>query len=95
MRTVMETEAIWAICVYRWGQHLEQEANGFVRRFFKFPYQWISKWVGIITGIHLFPETTIGPGFYIGHYGGIWISPLATLGANCNVGPNVVIGVAG
>jgi serine O-acetyltransferase len=95
MRTVMETEAIWAICVYRWGQHLEQEANGFVRLLFKFPYQFISKWVGIVTGIHLFPETTIGPGFYIGHYGGIWISPLATLGANCNVGPNVVIGVAG
>lgn len=95
MRTVMDTEAIWAISVFRWGQHLEQEASAFTRMLFKFPYQWASKWVGLKVGIHLFPETQIGPGFYIGHYGGIWISPLATLGTNCNVGPGVVIGVAG
>lgn len=95
MRTVMETEAIWAIAVFRWGQHLREEANALVRALFKFPYHYTAKLVGMMTGIHLFPETTIGPGFYIGHYGGIWISPLATLGANCNVGPNVVIGVAG
>ena len=95
MRTVMETEAIWAIWTFRFGQYLHSEANGLTRLFFKFPYQWFSQWVGRTTGIHLFPESSIGPGFYIGHYGGIWISPLATLGANCNVGPNVVIGVAG
>ncbi len=95
MRTVMETEAIWAISVFRWGQYLQREASGFTRLLFKFPYQWAEKWIGLRVGIHIFPDAQIGPGFYIGHYGGIWISPLATLGANCNVGPGVVIGVAG
>ena len=94
-RTVMETEAIWAIAVYRWGHYLHYDASRFTRLVFKFPYHYISKLVGMMVGIHLFAETKIGPGFYIGHYGGIWISPLATLGANCNIGPNVVIGVAG
>jgi serine O-acetyltransferase len=95
MRTVMECEAIWAISVYRFGQYLHDEAGTFTRLLFKIPYQWGEKWIGLTVGIHLFPETPIGPGFYIGHYGGIWISPLARLGANCNVGPNVIIGVAG
>lgn len=95
VRTIMETEAIWAIWVFRFGQYLQHEANGLTRLLFKFPYQWVSKWVGQVTGIHLFPETPIGPGFYIGHYGGIWISPIAALGENCNVSQGVVIGVAG
>jgi serine O-acetyltransferase len=91
----MDTEAIWAIAVFRFGQYLYHDANRFTRLLFKFPYLWSSKLVGLMVGIHLFPEASIGPGLYIGHYGGIWISPLATLGANCNIGPGVVIGVAG
>jgi serine O-acetyltransferase len=94
-RTVVETEAIWAIAVYRWGRHLHYDANALTRALFRLPHYYLTKLVGMMTGIHLFHETTIGPGFYIGHYGGIWISPLATFGANCNVGPNVVVGVAG
>jgi len=95
MRTVLETEAIWAIAVFRFGQFVYHDANGLTRILLKPFYEWASKWMGLVVGIHLFPDTTVGPGFYIGHYGGIWISPLATLGANCNIGPGVVIGVAG
>ena len=94
-RTVLETEAIWAIAVFRFGQYVYHDANRFARFFLKPLYEFSAKMVGLAVGIHLFPDATIGPGFYIGHYGGIWISPLATLGANCNVGPGVVIGVAG
>ena len=95
MRTVLETEAIWAIAVFRFGQFVYHDANRLTRILLKPFYEWAAKWVGLVVGIHLFPDTTVGPGFYIGHYGGIWISPLATLGANCNIGPGVVIGVAG
>lgn len=94
-RTVLETEAIWAIAVFRFGQYVYHDANPFTRILLKPFYEWIAKMIGLAVGIHLFPDTSIGPGFYIGHYGGIWISPLATIGANCNVGPGVVIGVAG
>jgi len=95
LRTVLESEAIWAISVYRFGQYLYHDAGRFPRLLFKLPYLWTAKLIGLVVGIHLFPETPIGPGFYIGHYGGIWISPLATLGANCSISQGVVIGVAG
>lgn len=34
----------------------------------------------------------IAPGFYIGHFGGIVISPKAKIGKNCNISQNVTIG---
>ncbi len=43
-------------------------------------------------GISIPYDTKIGPGLYIGHYGGIVIHPEARLGANCNVNHGVTIG---
>ena len=44
------------------------------------------------TMIQISPETNIGKGFYIGHYGSIIINPKAVLGMNCNVAVGVTIG---
>jgi serine O-acetyltransferase len=38
--------------------------------------------------------TTIGPGFYIGHFGTIVINGEAVIGKNCNIGHSVTIGQA-
>ncbi|HTR99460.1 MAG TPA: serine acetyltransferase [Bacteroidota bacterium] len=46
-------------------------------------------------GIQIQRRVNIGGGFYIGHYGGIFISDLATIGENCNISQDVTIGVAG
>lgn len=43
-------------------------------------------------GLDISPSTAIGPGFYIGHFGGIVISPFAILGKNVNVAKGAVIG---
>lgn len=43
-------------------------------------------------GFEMSPQTVIGPGLYIGHFGGIVISPHATLGANVNIAQGVTIG---
>ena len=43
-------------------------------------------------GISLEPETHIGSGIYIGHFGGIVVSPDATIGDNCNLSQGVTIG---
>lgn len=94
-RIILKTEAIWAIWNFRFGQYLYQEAGPLTRVFFKIPYILSAKILGWMVGIHLSPQTRIGPGFYIGHYGNIWITHLATLGANCSVGQGVIIGVAG
>lgn len=37
-------------------------------------------------------ETNIGPGFYVGHFGGVVISGKAIIGKNCNISHGVTIG---
>jgi serine O-acetyltransferase len=43
-------------------------------------------------GFDISPTTAIGPGLYIGHFGGVVISPYATLGSNINIAQGVTIG---
>ncbi|HTD99696.1 MAG TPA: hypothetical protein VK668_10425 [Mucilaginibacter sp.] len=46
-------------------------------------------------GIDLAVDATIGYGFYMGHFGGINISPKAIIGNNCNISQGVTIGISG
>jgi serine O-acetyltransferase len=43
-------------------------------------------------GFDISPNTSIGPGFYLGHFGGVVISPYANLGSNVNIAQGVTIG---
>ena len=45
-------------------------------------------------GVEISPATQIGPGFYIGHFGGILVSNAAKIGRNCDVSNQVTIGVS-
>jgi serine O-acetyltransferase len=45
-------------------------------------------------GFEISPMTAIGPGLYLGHFGGVVISPYAVLGSNCNIAQGVTIGAA-
>ncbi|MBZ0300875.1 MAG: serine acetyltransferase [Anaerolineae bacterium] len=45
-------------------------------------------------GISLPYTTRIGPGFYIGHFGGIVVNDQVILGKNCNLSQNVTLGIA-
>lgn len=45
-------------------------------------------------GFEISPWTTVGPGFYLGHFGGVVISPFAVLGSNVNIAQGVTIGAA-
>lgn len=95
LQLALRAEGVCAIGWYRFGQYLHNEASLPVRLLGELPYRIAEKWISYTAGIHLHPRTSIGPGFYIGHYGGIWISPLVRLGANCSVHQGVTIGVAG
>lgn len=44
-------------------------------------------------GFEISPSASIGNGFYLGHFGGVVISPSAILGDNVNVNQGVTIGV--
>lgn len=45
-------------------------------------------------GFQIYPETQIGEGFYLGHYGGLVINPKAKIGKNCNIAQGVTIAQA-
>lgn len=43
-------------------------------------------------GFQIYPETEIGEGFYLGHWGSLVINPNAKIGKNCNIAQGVTIG---
>jgi serine O-acetyltransferase len=53
------------------------------------------KCIEITTGISLPYAAQIGPGLYIGHFGGIIVNHETVIGANCNLSQGVTIGVSG
>ncbi|HET9865509.1 MAG TPA: DapH/DapD/GlmU-related protein [Steroidobacteraceae bacterium] len=45
-------------------------------------------------GISISPHTPVGPGLYIGHFGGIHVNQGAAIGANCNLQQDVTLAKA-
>ena len=43
-------------------------------------------------GYDISATTAIGPGFYVGHFGMLVVSPFAVIGCNCNLNQGVTIG---
>jgi len=51
--------------------------------------------VEVLTGISISGDARIGPGLYIGHFGGIVVGPDVVMGRRCNITQGVTIGAAG
>ena len=43
-------------------------------------------------GFQIYPETEIGEGLYLGHWGSLVINPKTKIGKNCNIAQGVTIG---
>lgn len=43
-------------------------------------------------GFQIYPQTKIGEGLYLGHWGSLVINPKAVIGRNCNIAQGVTIG---
>ena len=43
-------------------------------------------------GFQIYPETQIGEGLYLGHWGALVINPKVKIGKNCNIAQGVTIG---
>lgn len=85
---------VQTVAVYRFGQWLRGQPV-LVRLFLEPAFLLLQLSMRICWGIELPRGTRIGPGLYIGHFGGITISRDARIGSNCNLSQNVTIGVAG
>lgn len=83
-----------AVLVYRFGHW----ALGVPRPLgwvLGFVYHVLHLVVRAVWGIELPRRTRIGPGLYIGHFGGIMVSRHAIIGANCALSQGVTIGIGG
>lgn len=95
LKLFYRNKALWSIAAYRWNRYLQREATAATRLLASVPVKLFTMLAYFVARINIHPGADIGPGLYIGHFGGIWISPKTTMGANCNLAQGVVIGAAG
>lgn len=90
----LRSPGVQAVIVFRFGQWLDLQA--WLLRLPLYPlYFVLNGLVKIVWGIELPRSATIGPGLYIGHFGGITIAPGAVIGGNCNISQQITIGLSG
>lgn len=83
---------IWAVLGYRVGRRLYLYRNLPSRLLLTLYMFLVLVPLKLMTGIEIYPETKIGPGFYIEHYGTIFIAPTTVIGRNCTIFQGVTIG---
>jgi serine O-acetyltransferase len=85
---------VQAVVVYRFGQWLA--ARAIPVRIVLEPFFVVAQFlVRALWGIEIPRSARIGPGLYIGHFGGITVSPEVVMGAHCALSPCITIGLAG
>lgn len=62
------------------------------KSFFGMWWRFILRHHQIKYGFQIYPETQIGEGLYLGHWGALVINPKAKIGKNCNIAQGVTIG---
>ena len=90
MKKFCDQESLIVIVLFRLIQKLAQLNIPFLPALLKL----ILKIPSIILGINIHFVAKIGKGFYIGHYGGIFIGAIE-MGKYCNVSQQVSIGLGG
>ena len=95
-RTVncLRSPGVQAVIVFRFGQWLDTQPLA-LRLLLHPVYFVLNGLVQIMWGIELPRSATIGPGFYIGHFGAITIAPDVVIGSNCNISQDLTIGLSG
>lgn len=96
LKIIVFTQAIWALVGYRFMRWTIYELQvPVLKQFLKLIGAFYQLFVEITTGIELPPNVDIGPGFYIGHFGCIYIGGPTKIGKFCNISQENTIGVAG
>lgn len=88
------TPGMQAVAVYRFGRWLAGQRLALrlvLEPFYRVAYLAIQ----VLWGIELPRSARVGPGLYIGHFGGVVVSGDAVIGANCNLSQQITIGVGG
>jgi Serine acetyltransferase len=93
---LLTEQGLWALLQYRLASAVYRSTISFV---LKVPLLMLAvitqKIIEIVVGITIPYQASIGPGFYIGHFGNIVLSSDAVIGHTCNISQGVTIGVSG
>ena len=81
---------ILATALYRFG-HWAQQQGGLKGRWCRTLHDLARRPIEILTGISIAPTAHIGPGLYIGHFGGVIVGASCVIGTKCNLGPDTLI----
>jgi len=92
--TCARSPGVHAVLVLRFGQWSRRRPK-LLRVVFDPLYVFLNFFIQVLWGIEIPRGARIGPGLYIGHYGGITVSPTAVIGRDCNLSQNITIGVSG
>lgn len=93
---VLTHQGLWALAEYRAGHWVRKRVRvPVVRQLLLLVGAIWHKLIQMTTGIDLPAAATVGRGFYIGHFGGIFVADEAVIGENCNISQGVTIGVSG
>src|SRR5688572_30287724 len=82
--TCARAPGVHAVLVLRFGQW-SRRRNKLLRILFDPIYAILYFLIQVLWGIEIPRNTKIGPGLYIGHFGGITVSSIAVIGRNCNL----------
>lgn len=85
---------VHAVLVLRFGQWSRRRPK-LLRILFDPLYAILDFVVQALWGIEIPRGAKVGPGLYIGHYGGITVSSQAVIGRDCNLSQGITIGVSG
>lgn len=92
--TCARAPGVHAVLVLRFGQWSRRRPK-VLRLLFDPLYVILDFFIHVLWGIEIPRSAKIGPGLYIGHYGGITVSSIAVIGRDCNLSQNITIGVSG
>ena len=87
----LRSPGVHALAAYRLG-HWALRQPAWARVVLDPLYFILNVLVQVLWGIEISRRARIGPGLYIGHFGGITVSSLAVIGARCAISQSVTIG---
>lgn len=90
----LRAPGVHAVTVLRFGQWAARQVAP-LRWLLTPVYVLLNEIIKILWGIDIPRSARIGPGFYIGHFSGIFVSSKAVIGRNCFISQGVTIGVGG
>jgi serine O-acetyltransferase len=91
---LLREQGLWALVEYRLAHaSLSLPAPRLIKRMLRVVFAVWRKVVEITTGISISAQAEIGPGLYIGHFGGVFINGDVRMGEHCAVmqGVNIVM----